>query len=124
MDVNWRIGITYNHSADIFIRESDGAEVDLSNVLTKTEPKKSPEENNTAEEDLGWYPDIEFKYEYDYHEELHDIFEKTHHDAEDHNHNHETSCLELAANEAWQVKEGKCHRRLSKDINIQPLCQL
>ena len=115
LDVNWRIGITYNHSADIFIRESDVAEVDLSNVLTKPESK-------TDEEELGWYPDIEFKYEYDYDEELHDLFEKTNHDAEDHNHGR--SCLELAANEAWQVKEGKCHRRLSKDLNIQPLCQL
>ena len=76
LEVNWRIGITYNHSADIFIRESDVAEVDLSNVLTKPESK-------TDEEELGWYPDIEFKYEYDYHEELHNLFEGTHHDAEE-----------------------------------------
>jgi hypothetical protein len=43
-------------------------------VLTKTESKKSQEENNTEEEDLGWYQDIEFKYEYDHHKDLFYLF--------------------------------------------------
>ena len=122
LDVNWRIGITYNHSTDIFVRESDGKEVDLSNVYKKQESRQESVENKVEEERPWFYADIDFKYEYDYHEELHDMSDHVHDNADDHH--HEVSCLELSSINGWKVAEGRCHRRKSKDLNIQPLCQL
>eukprot|EP00092_Neocalanus_flemingeri_P013538 GFUD01014600.1.p1 GENE.GFUD01014600.1~~GFUD01014600.1.p1 ORF type:complete len:430 (+),score=111.55 GFUD01014600.1:13-1302(+) len=123
-DVNWWIGITYNHSADIFVRESDGAEVDLSSVYTKEESRGKPIENNTEAKDTNWYPDIEFKYEYDYPEELEYLFDPYENKASDEGLEQETSCLELSAKAGWQIKEGNCFRKFTKDFIIQPLCQL
>ena len=115
--VNWRLGITYNKTEDKFIQESDGAEVDLPSSYKKQTASTSHDEGKP-----WFYPDIEFKYEYDYHEELHDMFDFPHVNTEDGR--DEVTCMELTADAGWQLREGRCQKRKSKENNIQPLCQL
>lgn len=123
LDVNWRIGVRYNHSADIFVRDSDGFEVDLSDVYTKE--ISNPKGNSVSYEydddnDDSWrVPDIHELSEYDYPEDLYHLLED-----KDINDEGTTSCMEINSANGWIIKEGKCQRKQSKDLNVQPLCQM
>ena len=109
-DVNWRLGINYNHSADIFVRVSNGDEVDLSNVYRKHEPNNENVEKTPYTEEDGWYPDVESKYVYAYPEDLHELFNNIDEEIEDEEEKG-TSCMELRYNDGWKVKEGNYRRK-------------
>ena len=119
-DVNWRIGISYNKSADIFVRASDETEIDLSDVYTKSEGKETADTGSGYHSsDPGWYPDIDYVYEYEYPYDLLDVFEDKNSKKE------ETAnfCMDLSSSNSWKIHEGECHRKQSKNLNIQPLCE-
>ena len=120
LNVNWRTGISYNHSADIFVKDSDETEADLSEVFTKERSKSKGITNMyTYDDDESWLPDINYLSDYENHEDLYHLFDNTYMDLENIN-----SCMEINSNDGWIIKEGNCHRKQSKDLNIQPFCQI
>ena len=112
--VNWRLGITYNHSADIFVSQATGNEVDLSNVYQKDEEDYKADGGN---DDQAWYPNID--YEYEYPEDLLDVFGYDYGIFE----HSSISCMELSLLKGWAIKDGKCEVKRNKELKIQPLCQ-
>ena len=113
LKVNWRLGITYNQTTRKFIRESDGAEIVFSKNLINDDIQRI--DTKSEVDDEFWNPD--FKYEYDYELTLLD-------DRFDIDDPVEATCTELNSDFGWKIQKGKCKSRQSRELNVQPLCEL